>query len=231
MRWRAEREWSVPRDEFSRAIVDRLAKRVGMKCSCPDCRAPTSGPDADEGVTNTGVAAHIAAASAGGARYDESMTADERAALANGIWLCQSHAKLIDDDEITYPIHLLREWKETAEHMAALEARGFEVRRALPFAKLEEQAPKLIEEMREDLRRHPLIRQIIVLPNKRVGYNPGHTPFCTYYLEDHPYLMSMVTIMEHVGAIYDVAFNQVPRYNFTEAFVSFLIGESPSLPR
>jgi hypothetical protein len=35
----------------------------------------------------------------------------------------------------------------------------------------------------------------------------------------------MMTVMAHVGAVYDVAFNRVPRYNFTEAFVSYLIGE------
>lgn len=85
-----------------------------MKCSNPDCRLPTAGPDAAEGTTNTGVAAHIAAASPGGARYDEVMTPEQRSAITNGIWLCQTHAKLIDDDELTYTPAVLQEWKSTA---------------------------------------------------------------------------------------------------------------------
>jgi len=85
---------------------------------------PTSGPDGGGGVTNTGVAAHISAASPGGARHDETLTSEMRSDIANGIWLCQTHAKLIDDDELTYTPAVLRDWKETSEHMAALEARG-----------------------------------------------------------------------------------------------------------
>lgn len=215
----------MPRDDFSRTIVDRLAKRVGMKCSFPECRAPTSGPAAEPlATTNTGVAAHICAASPGGPRYDEQMTPEARSDISNGIWLCQNHAKLIDDDELAYPAHLLREWKETAEQMAALEAKGFEVRRAAPFAQIEKKAPQLIAEMRQDLTDKPLVREFILL-SRKVTYNPGQTPFFVYYLEDHEYLLSLVTILESHRAIRDIAFNSVPRYNFTEEFVRYLIGD------
>lgn len=196
-----------------------------MKCSCPACRVPTSGPDGDSGVTNIGVAAHILAASPGGARYDETLTPEMRSGIANGIWLCQMHAKLIDDDEMTYTPAVLRDWKDTAEHMAALEARGFEVRRAARFPELQKKAPTLLGEMRQDLTKQPLVREFILL-SKKVMYNAGPTPFFAYYYEDHQYLASLMTIMEHAGAIYDVAFNKVPRYNFTEEFVSYLIGEA-----
>lgn len=216
----------MSRDDFSRQIIDRLAKRAGIKCSYPDCRAPTSGPSAElTGVTNTGVAAHICAASPGGPRYDENMSPEERGGILNAIWLCQSHAKLIDDDEITYPAPLIREWKETAEHMAALEARGYEIRRAAPFPDMEKKAPKLVAEMREDLKSHPLWRQFILL-RKHVSYWSGDTPHFTYFYEDHEGLGSIMTIMEHVGAIYDIQFNKVPRYNFTEEFVRYLIGDN-----
>lgn len=215
----------MARDDFSRLVIDRLAKRVGMKCSCPDCRVPTAGPDGDGGVTNIGVAAHISAASPGGARYDETLTPEMRSDIANAIWLCQTHAKLIDDDELTYTPSVLRDWKDTAEHMAALEARGFAVRRAAPFPALEKKGPQLLAEMREDLTKQPLVREFILLSNK-VTYNPGPTPFFVYYYENHEYLPSLMTIMQHAGAIYDVAFNDVPRYNFTEEFVSYLIGDA-----
>lgn len=79
-------------------IKNSLAHRVGIKCSNPDCRKPTSGPS-DEGNKkhiNIGVAAHICAASEGGPRYDAAMSSEARAAFDNGIWLCQSCAKMID---------------------------------------------------------------------------------------------------------------------------------------
>ena len=215
----------MARDDFSRPIVERMAKRVGMKCSYPDCRAPTSGPDAAGGITNTGVAAHISAASPRGARYEPNISSEERSDIGNGIWLCQNHAKLIDDNELSYPISLLREWKETAEQMAALEAKGFSVQRAAPFPDLEKKAPALIAEMRSDLREKPLVRQFILM-SKSMSYNSGSTPYFVYYYDDHEFLPSIITIMEHAAAVYDIAFNRVPRYNFTESFVSFLIGDA-----
>lgn len=211
------------RDNFNRGVVDRLAKRVGMRCSNPDCRRPTAGPDTAGGTTNLGVAAHITAASSGGARYDPKLSSDERASISNGIWLCQVHAKLIDDDELRYTSALLREWKETAEHMAALEARGYAIRKASPFRDLERKAPKLIAEMRKDLQGKPLTRQFVLL-SKGWLYNPGSTPFFAYYFEDHENLLSLMTIMEHVDAIYSIKFNDIERYNFHEEFVSYLIG-------
>lgn len=216
----------MPRDNFSRKIIDRLAKRAGMRCSMPDCRAPTSGPATEEtGVTNIGVAAHICAASPGGARYEETMTSEERASITNGIWLCQTHAKLIDDDEIAFPPSLLKDWKDTAEKMAALETRGFVVKRAMPFANLDKKAPNLLDEMRSDLKKYPLIREFIIL-SKRFTYSGSARMIFRYYTEDHEYIDSIMTIMEHAGAIYDVSFNKVPRYNFTEEFVHYLVGNA-----
>ena len=215
----------MPRDEFSRPVIDRLAKRAGMRCSNPDCRAPTSGPSADgpSGVTNIGVAAHICAASPGGARYASKMTPEERSDIGNAIWLCQTDAKLVDDDEYTFSESLLRAWKDVAEQIAALEARGYAVTRARPFADLENKAPKLIAEMREDLRKKPLVRQFVLIPNRRVSYNAGSPQFI-YFEDEHEFLSSIMTIMLHAGAIYDARMNRVPRYNFTEEFVRFLIG-------
>lgn len=163
-----------------------------MRCSCPDCRVPTSGPDGDGGVTNIGVAAHISAASPGGARIDETITPEMRSDISNGIWLCQTHAKLIDDDELDYTPAVLREWKDTAEHMAALEARGFAIRRAHPFPDLEKKAPNLLAEIREDLTKRPLVREFVLLSKTEI-YNPSPTPFFVYYYEEHEHLPSLMT--------------------------------------
>lgn len=215
----------MARDNFRKETIERLAKRVGMKCSCPECRLPTAGPDSKDGVTNVGVAAHITAASAGGARYDPTISPDERTEISNAIWLCQTHAKLIDDDELSYTVSVLRDWKETAERMAWLEALGFAVQRASPFPDLEKKAPALVAEMREDLQSKPLVRQFILM-SKKASYNSGSTPYFVYYYEDHDFLDSVITIMIHAGAVYDIAFNRVPRYNFDETFVHYLLEAS-----
>lgn len=195
-----------------------------MKCSNPECRLPTAGPDGDGGVTNTGVAAHICAASPGGARYDSDMTSEDRSNIQNGIWLCQNHAKIIDDDEATYSSIKLHQWKNIAEKIASVEALGYSVKKARPFADLERKAPALIAEMREDLSKCPLIREIIIL-SRGVAYNYGPTGCFTYYYGDHPNVMAIMTIMIHFRAIYAVKFNEIPRYNLTEEFVSYLIGD------
>jgi hypothetical protein len=63
------------RDDFSPAVKEVLAKRVGCLCANPACRQLTSGPQVDaEKAVNVGVASHITAASSLGPRYDESLT-------------------------------------------------------------------------------------------------------------------------------------------------------------
>ncbi|WP_240224616.1 hypothetical protein [Rheinheimera hassiensis] len=104
------------RDDFSSQTKLMLEKRVGGVCSKPDCRSYTSGahtnPDKSSSI---GVAAHIRAAAQGGPRYDPSLTTVQRKSISNGIWLCQSCARLIDTDPARFPVTLLLEWKKTAE--------------------------------------------------------------------------------------------------------------------
>lgn len=110
------------RDEFGTQDKDVLARRVGMRCSNPKCRQPTSGPQDDpRKAVNIGVAAHIAAAASGGPRYDAKMTSEERANIDNAIWLCQNCAKLVDNDPKLYTVDLLRRWKQRSEHAARLD--------------------------------------------------------------------------------------------------------------
>jgi hypothetical protein len=67
----------------------------------------------------TGKAAHIHAAAPGGPRYLVTMTSDERRDISNGIWLCNHHANLIDNDAVTYAADDLRVMKR--EHEANCE--------------------------------------------------------------------------------------------------------------
>jgi tetratricopeptide (TPR) repeat protein len=107
------------RDNFGSSVVRHLANRAGHRCSNPDCRRETSGPDASsEGSVNIGVAAHISAAAPGGPRFDDLLAPAERASLANGIWLCQTCAKLIDSDLDRFTKDVLAGWKKDAEYRA-----------------------------------------------------------------------------------------------------------------
>jgi len=62
-----------------------------------------------------GKAAHIHAAAPGGRRYLESMSSEERSDITNAIWLCATHADLIDRDEVTYTADVLRTMKREHE--------------------------------------------------------------------------------------------------------------------
>lgn len=108
------------RREFNRDVKERLAVRVCYKCS--RCRCPTAGPSADEsGRVMIGVAAHICAASRGGPRFDPAQSEEERRSIRNGIWLCASCAKLIDDDVTRFSVSELHRIKIDAERRAAKE--------------------------------------------------------------------------------------------------------------
>jgi hypothetical protein len=96
-----------------------MAARTGNACSNPDCGAPTSGPqDEPTKALNVGVAAHITGAAAGGERYNPSLSSEQRRHPDNGIWLCQTCAKLIDNDSLQFTEMLLRTWKADAEGRA-----------------------------------------------------------------------------------------------------------------
>lgn len=111
----------MSRDDFSPEVKDIIARRVGMRCSNPNCRQSTSGPREDpEKVINIGVAAHITAAAKGGPRYNAKLTSKERRSIENAIWLCQNCAKLIDNDPKLYTVDLLQRWKKLSEDAARL---------------------------------------------------------------------------------------------------------------
>ena len=111
------------RDNFSKETVHIAAKRVGYRCSFPGCPVATIGPSMEgpRKVSSNGVAAHICAAAPGGKRYDANMSTEERKGVENCIWMCQTHAHLIDTDDITYTAEKLRRWKADAEEAAAKE--------------------------------------------------------------------------------------------------------------
>lgn len=104
------------RDDFSDQVKRVIAARTNYRCSNPECRAFTSGPQVDPAKSlNVGVAAHITAASPGGPRYNPELTSEQRSHAVNAIWLCQNCAKLVDNDETRLDENQLKAWKRDAE--------------------------------------------------------------------------------------------------------------------
>lgn len=113
------------RDDFKAGTKRLLQDRVASRCSNPDCRCATIGPQQGGDKTlSLGEAAHICAAAAGGPRYDPNMTPEERSSFDNGIWLCRNCAAMIDRDEKKYTVVLLHQWKDEAEKRASEDLTG-----------------------------------------------------------------------------------------------------------
>ncbi len=110
------------RDDFSLKTKEELAHRAGYRCSKPDCGIPTRGAASDDqGTINIGFAAHITGASPKGPRFVSTLTSDQRKHHTNGIWLCGTHAKLVDSDEAHFTVEELVSWKKMAERRSFLE--------------------------------------------------------------------------------------------------------------
>ncbi len=217
------------RDDFSLQTKDLLAQRVANKCSNPTCRQQTSGPqeDPDKSIY-VGVAAHITAASEGGPRFDCTRTNLQRQATENGIWLCQTCAKLIDNDLARYPVEKLHQWKALSEQNAA---RALEYR--IPFEEdefsdLEALMPSLIEEMRKDLTENPLKREFILLQKAWI-YNSKDGRELVYYYDDHTELDNMLHILQNRALVKDITHNDVARYVIDEKFARYLRGKTKSI--
>lgn len=108
----------MARDDFSEPIRRLLAERSAYRCNNPDCSKTTIGPSLEDASKSLrpGIAAHICAASPGGARFDPNQSTEERSSSSNGIWLCASCAALIDKNEgVDFPAALLRRWKDEHE--------------------------------------------------------------------------------------------------------------------
>jgi hypothetical protein len=213
------------RDDFSASTKDTLSRRVGHRCSNPGCCQPTSGPQENPAKSvNVGVAAHISAAAAGGPRYSSSLTSAERAALENGIWLCQLCAKLIDNDPGRYTVDLLEDWKSFSEKRARsrLENRSAPEIQDPRFLKIERLMPELMAEMRKDLAENPLCRELIALSRVVTFCYPSDRSMFTYYFEDHANLLSKLMILQNHGLVRDIRHNNVPRFALEEEFAEYL---------
>ena len=94
-----------------------LAFRSGDRCAFPGCpRQLTVDAPAGGDPVVLGEAAHIAGEQANAARYDASMTDEERNHYCNLIYLCGDHHTQIDKQHAHFPVEALHRLK--AEHEA-----------------------------------------------------------------------------------------------------------------
>ena len=107
-------------DDFTDSVKREIENRAGGRCSNPECRAPTKGPKSEAtGTISVGEAAHIEGAQPGSARYNPSLSSEERKSIGNAIWVCVTCHTIIDRDAVGYPVPLLREWRRGVEAEAS----------------------------------------------------------------------------------------------------------------
>jgi len=215
------------REDFPTSIKEILAKRVGNRCSNPNCRCLTSGPQEDPSkFINVGVASHITAASPGGPRFDNSLTSDKRISPENGIWLCPTCGKLIDSDENRYTVEKIQEWKRQAERASLYEIeegrKQQDYSKIMIFQKLERDMPDLLKEMRTDLTKSPLKREFVL--SKRIWWYISDGNEFIYYFDDHPDLYNKIRILENYDLIRDITSKNAKRYLYSEDLVTYLTG-------
>ena len=154
------------------------------------------------------------------------MSSARRTSSDNGIWLCQTCAKLIDSDLTRYTSEKLVEWKRDAEEAAA---RALERRRAPPtdsegvLREAERLMLGLIQEMRHDVREDAteLILEFVPLRSRNVVFG-GTKPRFNYFETDHPNLRLQVDWLEQMGLIVDVTPSNTPIYRMTPEFAQWL---------
>lgn len=160
-------------DDFSQKTKDLIYKRASYICSNPDCRMLTLLPSEKDSskITFKGCAAHIKAASPGGARYDKNMSPDKRKSADNGMHLCRTCGDMIDKNKgIDYPVELLLEWKKKHEIWlienlnkrfgSELESKLIDVHNDITF--LKESGSKLLTEVQKNFELQKRVKSVNV---------------------------------------------------------------------
>mgnify|MGYP000199159405 CR=1 FL=1 len=108
----------IRESDFTSKTIEALAKRASYICSNPDCRCLTLAPSGEDMTKSIyiGKGAHITAASEGGARYDGTLSVDQRKDISNGIFLCSNCADMVDKNNgIDFSVDTLNKWKSSHE--------------------------------------------------------------------------------------------------------------------
>ena len=140
---------------------------------------------------------------------------------------------MIDTDVAEFTVDLLLVWKSQAEAAArlALQRRGLEERDVDRFARLVPLMSPLLEEMAADLRSDigtkELARDFVPMRSKGNVFN-SDAPIFAYYIEEHPYLLNAVKMLEDAGFVRDVTPRRTPIYRMDDVFVDLLLAMYPT---
>jgi hypothetical protein len=135
--------------DFSKKTSEILAKRAAQLCSNPNCLKKTSGPHSNpEKAVNKGEAAHIRGARPRSARYDPSMTDEQRSDITNGIWLCVSCASEIDKDEGRFDHQLLHIWKKIHEDKVQEVKTSYDIHGQEEFQRLQRENTEIRQQLK-----------------------------------------------------------------------------------
>ncbi len=124
------------RDNFTSATKSALARNVHFRCVYPGCPRVTHASTPQGQNVNLGQAAHVSAAARGGPRFDNALTPEQRRAYENGAWLCANHAKLVDDDPLTFPGETIRGWQRAMEESARESVYGVPMNANFDFSEI-----------------------------------------------------------------------------------------------
>lgn len=113
-----------------------LAFRSGDRCAFPECGRALSVDGDQSNPIVTGEAAHIAGEKAGSARFNGTMSEEQRSHYNNLLYLCGDHHTQIDKQVEEFPVDRLRRMK--SEHEARVRGAMTEAFGRVGFPELEE---------------------------------------------------------------------------------------------
>lgn len=86
-----------------------------------------------------------------------------------------------------------------------------------------ERMPELIGKMQADLKAHPLCREFILLSKRSIYRDNPNKKVLRYYFEDHDDLAATIDILENLGFVDNITFNNTQRYCVREHFADLLL--------
>ena len=81
--------------------------------------------------------------------------------------------------------------------------------------------PDLLAEMKGDLSQYPARREFVVLKKSWIYWAKGDG--LVYYYEDHSELDAKLKVLENLGFVSDITYNNTNRYLITEELADYLI--------
>jgi hypothetical protein len=95
------------------------------------------------------------------------------------------------------------------------------------FVDIENLIPELLVNMKNDLREYPFAREFIMMSKYNTYNGDENNLVLEYYFEDHPWLRNKIRILENHALIYEITYNDVPRFIISEELAAHLTKYQP----